>query len=40
MCGWQNSKSDVLDWSRRAGKTPSLNTGPSADHTVGDKTGN
>ncbi|XP_041367445.1 MAM and LDL-receptor class A domain-containing protein 2-like [Gigantopelta aegis] len=39
MCGWQNSKNDVLDWSTRAGKTPSRNTGPSADHTFGNTTG-
>ncbi|XP_022097778.1 MAM and LDL-receptor class A domain-containing protein 1-like isoform X1 [Acanthaster planci] len=35
MCGWTNDDSyDVFDWLRSAGVTPSLNTGPSVDHTT------
>ncbi|KAJ7356094.1 hypothetical protein OS493_027021 [Desmophyllum pertusum] len=33
--GWQQSYSDVFDWTRRAGSTSSSNTGPSSDHTSG-----
>jgi len=33
--GWQQSQSDVFDWTRRTGSTPSYNTGPSSDHTSG-----
>ena len=33
--GWRQSNSDVFDWTRRAGSTPSYDTGPSSDHTTG-----
>ncbi|KAJ7356090.1 hypothetical protein OS493_027017, partial [Desmophyllum pertusum] len=33
--GWQQSYSDVFDWTRYAGSTSSSNTGPSSDHTSG-----
>ena len=33
--GWQQSDSDVFDWTRKRGSTWSLNTGPDYDHTSG-----
>lgn len=33
--GWQQSYSDVFDWTRWTGSTYSSNTGPSSDHTSG-----
>ena len=34
--GWyQFSYSDVFDWTRHTGATPSYDTGPSSDHTSG-----
>ena len=35
----QNDLDDDFDWTRYAGETPSLDTGPLADHTEGDATG-
>lgn len=35
MCTWVNTKGDVFDWTRNSGSTPSLQTGPSVDHTLG-----
>ena len=32
---WQQSSSDVFNWTRHNGSTPSYNTGPSSDHTTG-----
>lgn len=32
---WKQSYSDVFNWTRRSGSTPSIDTGPSADHTTG-----
>ncbi|KAK7455959.1 hypothetical protein BaRGS_00039407 [Batillaria attramentaria] len=34
-CGWVQSDSDDMDWIRYTGGTPSLSTGPDADHTDG-----
>ena len=33
--GWQQSSSDVFDWTRNSGSTSSYDTGPSSDHTTG-----
>ncbi|XP_020612540.1 MAM and LDL-receptor class A domain-containing protein 1-like [Orbicella faveolata] len=33
MCRFVQDKNDVFDWTRIKGRTPSLGTGPSADHT-------
>ena len=33
--GWQQSYSDVFDWTRNSGSTSSSSTGPSSDHTTG-----
>uniref|UniRef100_A0A7M5UL22 MAM domain-containing protein n=1 Tax=Clytia hemisphaerica TaxID=252671 RepID=A0A7M5UL22_9CNID len=35
LCKWTQSTSDNLDWTRKAGTTPSSSTGPSGDHTTG-----
>lgn len=39
MCTWVNTKGDVFDWTRNSGTTPSFQTGPSVDHTLGTKFG-
>ena len=39
MCQWSQDATDDFDWTRQAGGTPSTNTGPTYDHTVGDNTG-
>ncbi len=33
--GWRQSNSDVFDWTRHTGSTPSDDTGPDGDHTTG-----
>ena len=38
-CGWKNINGDNLDWSYGSGTTTSSSTGPSNDHTFGDKRG-
>ncbi|XP_071492659.1 MAM and LDL-receptor class A domain-containing protein 1-like [Diadema antillarum] len=35
VCGWVQETDDDFDWSRNNGSTPSLDTGPSGDHTTG-----
>ncbi|XP_067052699.1 deleted in malignant brain tumors 1 protein-like isoform X2 [Acropora muricata] len=35
LCHWQNMTDDTFDWRRLSGRTPSLFTGPSYDHTIG-----
>lgn len=37
LCNWKQEKSgeDVFDWTRISGPTPTLNTGPWKDHTLG-----
>ncbi|KAG8009527.1 MAM and LDL-receptor class A domain-containing protein 1, partial [Nibea albiflora] len=41
LCSWKQEQSggDVFDWSRKRGPTPSFNTGPWKDHTLGTKYG-
>ena len=39
MCYWSQSINDDFDWTFHAGSTSSTNTGPSADHTTGTRTG-
>ena len=39
MSGFTQSKSDNFDWTRDYGGTPSRNTGPSVDHTLGTSRG-
>ena len=39
MCNWQNKPGDDFDWSRGDGDTPSIQTGPSTDHTLGTSLG-
>lgn len=38
LCGWTNLKEkrdSHLDWTRYKGASPTANTGPSVDHTLG-----
>ncbi|XP_035526323.1 uncharacterized protein LOC118334508 [Morone saxatilis] len=36
LCQWSNLLTDVFDWTRNSGSTPTMMTGPSSDHTTGD----
>lgn len=36
---WQNGEGDDFDWDRYQGSTPTDNTGPEADHTLGTEDG-
>ncbi|KAM3604151.1 uncharacterized protein V6R79_007108 [Siganus canaliculatus] len=36
LCQWSQLLTDVFDWSRHRGSTPTMMTGPSSDHTLGD----
>jgi len=38
-CGWTNVPGRPLNWTRHSGPTPTDRTGPSYDHTYGNKTG-
>ncbi|XP_075067573.1 MAM and LDL-receptor class A domain-containing protein 1 [Mixophyes fleayi] len=35
MCNWIQDTDDDFDWTRHQGQTPTLNTGPMKDHTLG-----
>ncbi|XP_051984548.1 zonadhesin [Xyrauchen texanus] len=35
ICSWTQLLTDVFDWTRHTGSTPSSMTGPSSDHTTG-----
>lgn len=37
FCSWEQAKNDHMNWTRHRGNTPSLNTGPSADHNKTDR---
>ncbi|XP_036374066.1 MAM and LDL-receptor class A domain-containing protein 1 [Megalops cyprinoides] len=40
LCDWtQDKQDDVFDWTRIQGPTPTLNTGPWKDHTLGNVNG-
>ncbi|XP_033961351.1 zonadhesin-like isoform X2 [Pseudochaenichthys georgianus] len=35
LCQWTQLYTDVIDWTRHSGSTPTVMTGPSSDHTTG-----
>lgn len=35
LCHWNQLLTDVFDWTRHSGSTPTMITGPSSDHTTG-----
>ncbi|XP_010214254.1 PREDICTED: MAM and LDL-receptor class A domain-containing protein 1 [Tinamus guttatus] len=35
LCNWEQDTEDDFDWIRKQGPTPTLNTGPFKDHTLG-----
>eukprot|EP00794_Sanderia_malayensis_P017044 gene17044-18759_t len=39
LCGYSNIDDDKFDWIRHSGATPSIQTGPSKDHTLGTSLG-
>ncbi|XP_038053495.1 MAM and LDL-receptor class A domain-containing protein 2-like [Patiria miniata] len=39
LCGWVQSTTDELDWTRWNGTTEDINSGPSRDHTYGTSLG-
>ncbi|XP_061173555.1 MAM and LDL-receptor class A domain-containing protein 2-like [Saccostrea echinata] len=39
LCDWTQLTDDDLDWTLRAGPTPSASTGPTKDHTLNTNTG-
>ncbi|XP_029309172.1 zonadhesin [Cottoperca gobio] len=36
LCQWDQLLTDVFDWTRHSGSTPTMMTGPSSDHTTRD----
>ena len=36
-CGWNDTSKGAFDWNRDRGGTPSSNTGPTVDHTLGNQ---
>ncbi|XP_053571676.1 MAM and LDL-receptor class A domain-containing protein 1 [Bombina bombina] len=40
LCNWMQDSDDDFDWTRIQGPTPTLNTGPMKDHTLGTIKGN
>jgi len=39
LCSWTQLTDDTRDWKRQNGTTPSYNTGPNRDHTLGTPAG-
>ena len=39
LCRFTNDRADDFDWRRDKGGTPSVKTGPSSDHTLGNRNG-
>lgn len=39
LCGWKQDTSDDLDWTWTHSVTPTMNTGPNNDHTMGTSKG-
>ena len=40
LCGWVNVRGrDRIDWNRATGRTASIGTGPTNDHTYGNSKG-
>ena len=39
MCGWTQSNTDDFDWRIGSANTPSVYTGPRADHTLNTSAG-
>ena len=37
LCGWNDTSKGAYDWNRDRGGTPSTNTGPNVDHTLGNQ---
>lgn len=37
LCGWNDTSKGAYDWNRDRGGTPSSNTGPNVDHTLGNQ---
>uniref|UniRef100_A0A8C3AYV8 MAM and LDL receptor class A domain containing 1 n=1 Tax=Cyclopterus lumpus TaxID=8103 RepID=A0A8C3AYV8_CYCLU len=39
LCSWRQCRQDDFDWLIKAGRTPTVGTGPSSDHTLRDPSG-
>ena len=35
QCNWTQATDDDFDWTRNSGATPTVNSGPTRDHTYG-----